>query len=480
MLITGIHGPPVSTAEHGLLWTTTMSERCPMCPGKYACVKGSGPECNNYGLFIGEAPGAKENDKREVFIGPTGREVNDHYMPLAGIRRPQVRIVNAIQCYPDTPKHKLKMDKQPHKDLLFSCAEHHLYPLIERSKPKLLVPMGAFACLALDKNIDLDMHHGQPYETAFGTAFPMWHPAGGIHEPKKMLHIRTDWAKLRKMFAGELRLPTDPYPDPDYLEVENVQQLDDYLTGHSLGPMGVDTETRRGGGPDCLTLSVRPGTGRLIRMENRVVLDRFQQWLDIWQGEILFHNWLFDGEVVEEMGLRFNYQRIVDTMVKVFHLGNLPQGLKALAWRELGMKMQDFDDLVTPYSREFVLDYYRNAMCEEWSKPNEELVRADDGSWKTYKPQGFRTKLKTFWTYYAKNPEKDVFEQWTKNWEMHHEEVQKVQGPWPGKCITHVPFAEKLFYACRDADATLRLRPIIRAMERVVRRKPQEQWRDAA
>ncbi len=461
-----------------------MSERCPACPGKYHCIGGSGPECNNYGTWIGEAPGPREDQKREVFVGPTGREVNEHYMPLSGIRRPQVRMINAIRCYPDTPKHKLKMDKQPHVDLLKSCADHFLYPELARSKPKLLIPMGAFACRALSPFIDLDMHHGQPFETKYGTAFPMWHPAGGIHEPKKMLHIRTDWARLRKMMDGTLTLPTDAYPDPDYQECESVKDVDDYLTGYSLGPMADDTETRCynacGGRPHCITFSVRPGSGRLIRVENRVALDRYQQWLDVWKGPILFHNWLFDGEVVEEMGLDFPYANVIDTMVKVFHLGNLPQGLKALAWRELGMKMQDFDDLVTPFSREIVLDYYRNAMGEEWSKPAEQLLRTDDGGWKKYKPHGFRTKLKTFWTYFAKNADKDVFEAWTDNWTMHHAEVEEKMGKWHGKCITHAPFEKQLYYACRDADATLRLWPIIRHMERRVRRAPQEQWRDAA
>jgi uracil-DNA glycosylase family 4 len=457
-----------------------MSERCAKCPGTYACIKGNGPECNNYGLFIGEAPGPKENQKREVFCGPTGREVNEHYMPLAGIRRPNVRVVNAIQCYPDTPKHKLKTDNQDHLDLLYSCAEHHLYPEIERSRPKLLVPMGAFACRALSKDIDLDMHHGFPIKTDFGTAFPMWHPAGGIYEPKKMLQIRTDWARLRKMMSGTLTLPIDKYPDPDYQDCESPDQLDEYLDGYSLSPLATDTETRRNQSPHCATISIRPGTGRLIRVEDKRTLQRLNDWLEVWQGELLFHNWLFDAEVVEEMGLVYPYARVVDTMVRVFILGNLKQGLKSLAWRELGMDMQDFDDLVTPYSREIVLDYYRNAMCEEWSKPEASLVRAKGGGWKMYKPHGFKTKLKTFWTYYAKNPEKNVFEAWTKNWQEHHAEVEAVQGPWPGKCITHVPHDEVRFYACRDADATLRLWPIIRAMERVVRRKPQEQWRYAA
>jgi hypothetical protein len=312
----------------------------------------------------------------------------------------------------------------------------------------------------------------------------MYHPAGGIHMPKAMLHIRTDWARLRKYLTGNYTLPVDAYPNPDYQECEDPQQLDHYLQGQGWDfadlTMACDTETTRSHTPYCLTFSVKPGTGRLIRSTNLATLQHFNNYLEVWRGHILFHNWLFDGEVVEAMGLNFPWRRIVDTMVKVFELGNLPQGLKALAYRELGMVMQDFDDLVTPYSRELVLDYYRQAYHEEWGTPAEELVREAGGRWKLYKPQGFRTKLKRFWTDYSKNPEKDVFSMWSDNWEDAHEAVEKKLGPWPGKCVSHVPFEEVLSYACRDADSTLRIWPVIQHMERRVRRSVQEKWRDAA
>jgi hypothetical protein len=132
---------------------------------------------------------------------------------------------------------------------------------------------------------------------------------------------------------------------------------------------------------------------------------------------ILFHNWLYDWAVTEALGIHFPYHRIVDTMARVFHLGNLPQGLKALALRELGMTMQDFDDLVTPYSRANVLHYYEIARSMTWPKPEEELeIDSKTGLWKLYKPQSMNTKLKRFFTDYGKNPDKDVFQMWTKNW----------------------------------------------------------------
>jgi uracil-DNA glycosylase family 4 len=90
---------------------------CPMCPGKNKCVSASGPVTSPY-LFLGEAPGVDEDWKGIPFIGKTGREVNEGYLPLAGLRRDDLRFTNAILCLPDTPKHKLELKKQAHKDLL--------------------------------------------------------------------------------------------------------------------------------------------------------------------------------------------------------------------------------------------------------------------------------------------------------------------------------------------------------------------------
>ena len=199
--------------------------------------------------------------------------------------------------------------------------------------------------------------------------------------------------------------------------------------------------------------------------------------LDRWEGPILFHNYLFDSQVVEKMGLVFPHKRIVDTMVRAYHLGNLPQGLKALAYRLLGMQMQDFDDLTLPYSTPIMLKYLREAYTQDWPKPEEQTVRDKDGHWKLYKPQGMSTKLKRFFSDYEKNPAKDIRECWD-NWEDSHSMIETVCGPWPGVDIQHVPMDKVIHYACRDADATIRLWPVLRDMTRQVRHKLSEHWED--
>lgn len=461
-----------------------MNPRCPACPNVNVCIPPDGPQQKGGILFIGEAPGGDEDrDARKYppgrpFIGKTGQEVDGHYLAVAGLTRSTVCFTNAIRCLPDRPKGKLDPTRPQDIALLESCANHHLYPLIERLRPRVLCPLGNFAARALfGEPFDLELRHGLPTTSPWGIpAFPMYHPALGLHEPKKMLYVRTDWHRLRQFLTGSLLIPHDDYPSPDYAEVTDAREIQNIDVDQ---PLAADTEFGRAG-PFCLTYSQRGGVGRLIRASRADLLETLGQRLQRGRGQILFHNWLTDWPITEAMGLQLPYRRVVDTMARVFHLGNLPQGLKALALRELGMEMTDFDDVVRPHSTQEVLRYYRLAYAETWPKPAPQMVYDVDGSLKAYKPQGMGTKLKRFFTDYTKNPTgKDVFEAWD-NWEDSHAMIEERLGPWPGLDITHVPFEEVLPYACRDADALIRLWPLLKRMSRLTRRFSQEHWRERA
>lgn len=453
-------------------------DRCHRCPGVHKCLPPDGPLNKGGLLFIGEAPGKEEERRERIFIGKTGRELDDHYLPLAGFRRASSRLTNAIKCLPASAGGKLDMGRPADRALLQSCADAHLYPEIVEQEPALLVPLGAFACRAIDPRIDLELHHGRPFLTHWRLmAFPMYHPALGMHSPKRMLEIRTDWIRLKEYQRGTLHLPTDDYSEPDYAEVTDATEFEEL---DAARPLAADTETSRSLGPFCLTYSQRPGMGRLIRASRADLLARFQQKLDGWTAPILFHNWLYDASVTGEMGLRFPQHLMVDTMLLAFHLGNLPQGLKVLAHRELGMTMQDFDDLVRPYSTRRVLDYYQLAQMTDWPKPEPRMERdSKTGDWELYKPQGMGTKLKRFFTDFKANPDKDVFQMWDKNWVEEQPMIEAQCGLWPGLDIAHVPFEKLLHYACRDPDATLRLYSVLTTMRSRVNSYPQEQWRVA-
>lgn len=447
-------------------------DRCALCPRRNNFVPDSGPANSSY-LLIGEAPGRQEDKKGTPFIGSTGDELNKGYLPTAGLRREEVRVTNAIHCLPPTTGGRLDPKRKQDLAMLESCASTFLYPLIDRMKPQVIVPMGVFACKAIDTDIQLDLHHGMPMETSFGLTFPMYHPSAGVHEPKKMLQIRTDWVRLKRLGLGILVVPEDEYPTPDYQEATpyDIRSIDPTL------PMACDTETSRALGPYVLTYSQVPGTARLIRATDQYLLSEFGDKLQQWEDIILFHNWMYDQRIVKQMGLKFPNRVIRDTMIQAFHLGNIPQGLKALAFRLLGMRMMDFEDLVTPYSTPELLQYYEMASMIDWPRPEEELVRDKAGMWKLYRPQSFTTKIKRFLKDYEGNPHKDLFDTWNKNWADSQAMVEDKIGPWPGLDIAHVPFDEMLHYAARDSDATLRLSYVLDSIkDKAMTGIPQENW----
>lgn len=450
--------------------------RCALCPRVHKCLPADGPEGDI--LFVGDYPSKQEDEKGRAFLGREGEEINNHYLPLAGLRRNGSQFINAIGCLPDTNGHKLDATKQPHLDLLHACADHRVRALIERRRPpRLLVALGSFAARVLAPDVDLERQHGYPTTSEWGIpVFPMYAPALGMYEPKKMLHIRTDWMRLGQYLRGTLRLPVDAYPNPDYQEITTLRELDDYFDPELL--TAADTEFTKRKEPYCLTFAQYPGTGRLIRAARVDLLEGLERRVRRSRRPFLFHNWLADAPIVQAMGVPSIAHRVIDTMVEVFHLGNLPQGLKALAWRELGMLMEDFEDVVKPHSTAKVLSYYQMANCIEWPKPEPQMIRGDDQKWKSYKPQGLNTKLKRFFTDYRKKPDKDVFQTWA-NWEPEQAQMEAELGEWPGLCITHAPFEDVLPYACRDVDSLLRLWPILERMRHNVRRKEQHEWRVA-
>lgn len=445
--------------------------RCSACPDLHKCVPPDGPMYIGEPLFVGEAPGYDEDKKGLPFVGKTGRELNEHYLPLAGLRREDTNISNAIKCLPDRPKGKLDLTREKDKQLLETCAEHFLYREIETLQPSILIPMGSFACYAIDPDINLELHHGMPLETRLGMTFPMYHPSQGIHEPKKMLLIRNDWIRLRRFLRGTLSSPLDGYTQPDYREA-NERDISDISP---TIPLAADTESSVSCGPFYLTYSQQAGHARLIRASDSYLLGKFQEKLDKWESNIYFHNWPYDWTVVENMGLRFPIPKVVDTMMMVYHLGNMAQGLKSLAYRQLGMEMQDFEDLVKPYSLARIFQYYVKAREIDWPKPEEKMIKKD-GLWKVYKPQGLNTKLKRLFTDISKNPDKDLLAVWD-NWDMHHEEIEAQLGPYIGLDIADVPFEKSLYYACRDSDAVIRLLPkLLKMKEKAMTGIVQEQW----
>ena len=113
--------------------TVTECERCEaLCESRSQIVNGVGPAEADL-LFVGEAPGANEDEQGEPFVGRSG-DVLDETLREVGLDRSDVRITNCVRCRPPD-------NRDPHKEELANC-RGYLESEIARVDPELVVTLG--------------------------------------------------------------------------------------------------------------------------------------------------------------------------------------------------------------------------------------------------------------------------------------------------------------------------------------------------
>lgn len=77
----------------------TACERCPaLVDSRSRIVDGAGPADADV-LFVGEGPGAQEDERGEPFVGRSGTVLDDG-LRAAGLDRDSIRITNCVRCRP--------------------------------------------------------------------------------------------------------------------------------------------------------------------------------------------------------------------------------------------------------------------------------------------------------------------------------------------------------------------------------------------
>ncbi len=95
-------------------------------------------------MFVGEAPGADEDQQARPFVGRSGRLL-DEMMQEVGLRREDVFICNILKCRPPE-------NRDPEPEEITSC-EPYLRAQIDLIQPSVIVALGRYAaqCLSGDK-----------------------------------------------------------------------------------------------------------------------------------------------------------------------------------------------------------------------------------------------------------------------------------------------------------------------------------------
>jgi len=126
-------------------------------------------------MFVGEAPGADEDQQGEPFVGAAGQLLTKIIQAM-GLSRQTVYIANILKCRPDTPGQS-SGNRKPTPDEMKTCIPY-LHAQIDLIQPKALVALGATAVeglLGKTAGITRLRGHWQTYRNI--PLMPTYHPA---------------------------------------------------------------------------------------------------------------------------------------------------------------------------------------------------------------------------------------------------------------------------------------------------------------
>jgi len=141
-------------------------------------------------MFIGEAPGAEENEQGKPFVGPAGQLLTK-MIEAIGLKREEVYITNILKCHPPE-------NRDPKPDEIQKCFPY-VQKQIETVKPKVICALGAFAAQTLlNTEEPITSLRTKTHEYKGIKVIPTFHPAYLIRNPDKK---KLAWEDLQLLLS---------------------------------------------------------------------------------------------------------------------------------------------------------------------------------------------------------------------------------------------------------------------------------------
>ena len=196
-------------------------EKCPQLAATRTTVVFGAGNADADLMFVGEAPGANEDQQGLPFVGSAGKLL-EKLLGEIGLARADVFIANVLKCRPPGNR-----DPQPGE--IQNCSGY-LLRKIELVRPRVICTLGNFATKLLrDDPTGITRLHGRDEERMLGPRrvrlYPLFHPAAALYTPSMLETLRTDFQRLPDLIAlGPPEQPhvVEPLPEPEP-EVEEFE-----------------------------------------------------------------------------------------------------------------------------------------------------------------------------------------------------------------------------------------------------------------
>ena len=193
----------VISEYESLVTRITSCVQCDLCKTRTNAVPGEG-SLDSKIMFVGEAPGAREDEKGLPFVGAAGNVLSE-MLKLIGLNRQQVYIANIIKCRPPDNR-----DPSPHE--IDQCWGY-LDKQIDIIDPELIVTLGRHSFGNFFPGELISQARGKPRKWKGRTIFPVYHPAATLYNPKLKPILEEDFRKMKTLInsseSGDIKESTE-------------------------------------------------------------------------------------------------------------------------------------------------------------------------------------------------------------------------------------------------------------------------------
>jgi DNA polymerase len=143
-------------------------------------------------MFVGEAPGKKEDELGIPFVGSSGK-ILDKMLESIGLQREEVYLTNILKCRPPA-------NRDPLPEEVSACLPW-LEEEIKIINPEIIITLGRFSLNCFLPQAKISEVHGEIFKIALGNKtklklIPFYHPAAARQNKKTRALFTEDFQKI--------------------------------------------------------------------------------------------------------------------------------------------------------------------------------------------------------------------------------------------------------------------------------------------
>lgn len=146
-------------------------------------------------MFIGEGPGANEDELARPFVGLAGQLLTKIITNVLNLKREDVYIANIVKCRPPN-------NRVPTVEEVDSCRPYILQQ-IKAVKPKIIVALGSTSYHHLTKEYGtkISQVRGEVFDFGDAKLIPTFHPSFLLRNPSAKKDVYHDMLRVKRLLS---------------------------------------------------------------------------------------------------------------------------------------------------------------------------------------------------------------------------------------------------------------------------------------